>query len=448
MQIAVFGTGYVGLVTGACLAEVGNDVVCMDVAADRVARLNRGEVPFFEPGLPELVASNHAAGRLRFITDEKAAVAHGRVLFIAVGTPPADDGSADLSQVFAVARSIGRHLQGDAVIVGKSTVPVGTADRVQAIIAAELRGRGVAISFDVVSNPEFLKEGDAIKDCMRPDRIILGTHSRRAIETLKELYLPFNRNHERVLTMDTRSAELTKYAANAMLATKISLMNEVANIAERIGADIELVRQGVGADPRIGYSFIYAGAGYGGSCFSKDVQALARTARQTGYEPQILPSVEAVNEAQKRRLFELMQGRFGTLAGRTIAVWGLAFKPNTDDLRNAPSRVLLDQLFSVGSTVRAYDPHAQGQAELLYGARPDLVLCQDPYDALVDADCLVIVTEWKIFWSPDFARIKALLRTPVIFDGRNIYDPHTVEAAGLAYYGIGRGRSIVWRGTP
>lgn len=443
MQITVFGTGYVGLVTGACLAEVGNDVVCVDIAADRVAKLNSGEVPFFEPGLLELVERNHTAGRLRFITDEKRAIAHGRIFFIAVGTPPSNDGSADLSHVLEVARSIGQHLQGDAVIVSKSTVPVGTADRIKRLIAEELCARSVQIPFLVVSSPEFLKEGDAIKDCMQPDRIIIGTDSPLAVELLKELYLPFSRSHERILVMDVRSAELTKYVANAMLAAKISLMNEVANIAEHVGADVELVRQGIGSDSRIGYSFISPGAGYGGSCLSKDVQALEWTARHCGYKPLILPAVEEVNRAQKLRLFELLKGYFGSLAGRKVAVWGLAFKPNTDDMREAPSRVLLQQLFAAGSTVRAHDPHAHHQAQLFYGARPELVLCPDPFSALQDADCLVVVTEWMAFCNPDLAKIRASLRIPVIFDGRNIYDPATVEAAGIAYYGIGRGRSVV-----
>ena len=443
MRVTLFGTGYVGLVTGTCLAEMGNDVLCIDVDAAKVARLERGETPIFEPGLAPLVARNRAAGRLHFGTDAAAGVAHGELLFIAVGTPPDEDGSADLSHVLAVARSIGRHLAGYAVVVNKSTVPVGTADRVRAAIDKELTSRDAHLEFDVVSNPEFLKEGDAVSDCLRPDRIIVGSDSARAIALLKALYAPFNRNHERIVLMDARSAELTKYAANAMLATKISFMNEVANIAEQVGADIELVRQGIGADPRIGYHFIYPGAGYGGSCFPKDVQALARTAEAQGYAPQLLHAVEAVNRAQKRHLFALIERHFGgALQGKTIALWGLAFKPNTDDMREAPSRTLIEALWAAGARVRAYDPEAGAEARRLYGARADLVLCEQPYDALQDADVLVLMTEWKVFRSPDFARIRAALRTPALFDGRNLYDPASVEAAGIAYYGIGRGRSL------
>jgi len=442
MRITIFGTGYVGLVTGTCLAEVGNDVVCLDVDADKIARLERGEMPIFEPGLAELVVSNAATKRLRFTTDALSAIAHGQILFIAVGTPPDEDGSADLSHVLAVARTIGQHIDGYRVIVNKSTVPVGTADRVREAIGGELAARGVKVEFDVVSNPEFLKEGDAVKDCMRPDRIVLGSDSARAVEQLKALYAPFNRNHERIVLMDVRSAELTKYAANAMLATKISFMNEMANIAERVGADIELVRHGIGSDPRIGYSFIYPGAGYGGSCFPKDVQALERTARAHGYEAQLLTALESVNREQKEKLFELMQRHFSSaFSGKTIAVWGLAFKPNTDDMREAPSRRLLERLWSAGARVRAFDPEARAEAQRIYGERADFVLCEDPYATLEGADALAIVTEWKAFWSPDFQRIKAALRTPAIFDGRNIYEPRAVEAAGIAYYGIGRGRS-------
>jgi len=443
MHITIFGTGYVGLVTGACLAEVGNDVVCIDVDAAKIARLEAGEIPIFEPGLEEVVAENRATGRLRFTTDAVAAIAHAQMLFIAVGTPPDEDGSADLSHVLDVARTIGKNIRDYSVVVNKSTVPVGTAAMVQQAIAAELAERKVEIAFDVVSNPEFLKEGDAVKDCMRPDRIVIGSGSARAIEQLKTLYAPFNRNHERLVLMDVRSAELTKYAANAMLATKISFMNEMANIAERVGADIELVRHGIGSDPRIGYSFIYPGAGYGGSCFPKDVRALEYTARQHGYEARLLTAVEAVNDEQKGKLFELIQGHFGgALRGKTIAVWGLAFKPNTDDMREASSRRLLQQLWDAGANVRAYDPEARAEAQRIYGARADLVLCDDAQTALQGADALTVVTEWKAFWSADLARIRAALRTPVIFDGRNIYEPAAVEAAGIAYYGIGRGRSV------
>lgn len=448
MRITIFGTGYVGLVTGTCLAEVGNDVICVDVDVDKVARLNQGEISIFEPGLDELVRDNRQAGRLRFTTSAEPAIGHGQLLFIAVGTPPDEDGSADLSHVLTVARSIGKYITRYTVVVNKSTVPVGTADRVRAAISAELMARGVEVPFDVVSNPEFLKEGDAIKDCMRPDRIILGADSARAIELIKSLYAPFNRNHERLVLMDVRSAELTKYAANAMLATKISFMNEMANIAEHVGADIELVRIGIGSDPRIGYSFIYPGAGYGGSCFPKDVQALERTARAHGYNARVLSSVQAVNTDQKDKIYALIEQHFsGDLAGKIIALWGLAFKPNTDDMREAPSRRLIEQLWVAGAKVRAYDPAAAHEAKRLYGTRADFLLCEHPHAALENADALVIVTEWKEFWSPDFERIKATLRTPVIFDGRNIYDPRMVEAAGIAYYGIGRGRSLPSRHT-
>jgi UDPglucose 6-dehydrogenase len=443
MRVTIFGTGYVGLVTGTCLAEVGNDVVCVDIDAAKVEGLKQGVIPIYEPGLSSMVVDNHAAGRLEFTTDAASAIAHGELIFIAVGTPPDEDGSADLSHVLTVARTIGCNLSRYAVVVDKSTVPVGTADRVRAAIAAELAARGADVAFDVASNPEFLKEGDAVKDCMRPDRIVIGASSQRAIDQLKALYAPFNRNHERIVLMDVRSAELTKYAANAMLATKISFMNEMANIAERVGADIEMVRHGIGSDPRIGYSFIYPGVGYGGSCFPKDVQALERTARQHGYGARILEAVEAVNNVQKTQLFARMQAHFGgELRGRTIAVWGLAFKPNTDDMREAPSRTLLAQLWDAGARVRAYDPEAMEEAQRIFGERDDLVLCPKAYDALHDADALVVLTEWKAFWSPDFSRIRAALRTPVLFDGRNIYEPATVEAAGIAYYGIGRGRSL------
>ena len=444
MRVTIFGTGYVGLVTGTCLAEVGNDVVCVDVDAGKIARLERGEIPIYEPGLEPLVRANHKNGRLRFTTDADAAMAHAQIVFIAVGTPPDEDGSADLTHVLEVARTIGRALARPAVVVNKSTVPVGTADSVRAAIAGELAVRGVDVAFDVVSNPEFLKEGDAVQDCMRPDRIIIGADSTRAVEVLKTLYAPFNRNHERIVPMDVRSAELTKYAANAMLATKISFMNEIANIAEQVGADVEQVRRGIGSDPRIGYHFIYPGAGYGGSCFPKDVKALAYSARAHGHEPRLLDAVESVNAQQKRKLFALIERHFdGRLAGRTVALWGLAFKPNTDDMREAPSRTLLEQLWTAGVGVRAYDPEATAEAERLYGARSDLVLCDQPYAALEGADALVVVTEWKAFRSPDLERVRASLREPVIFDGRNIFEPKAIEAAGIAYYGIGRGRSIV-----
>ena len=443
MRVTIFGTGYVGLVTGTCLAEVGNDVVCVDVDANKIARLERGEIPIYEPGLEPMVRANHASGHLKFTTDAVTAIEHAQIVFIAVGTPPDEDGSADLSHVLTVARTIGRTLSRYAVVVNKSTVPVGTADAVRAAIAAELAARGSNVAFDVVSNPEFLKEGDAVQDCMRPDRIVIGADSAQAIEALKTLYAPFNRNHERIVQMDVRSAELTKYAANAMLATKISFMNEIANIAERVGADVEQVRRGIGSDPRIGYHFIYPGAVYGGSCFQKDVKALEHAARAHDYETRLLTAVEAVNAEQKRRLFALVQQHFGdSLAGRTIALWGLAFKPNTDDMREAPSRTLLEQLWAAGVSVRAYDPEAAAETHRIYGERKDLVICDQQYAALEGADALVVVTEWKAFRSPDFERIHNLLKDRVVFDGRNIFEPKAVESAGLAYYGIGRGRSV------
>ena len=443
MKVTIFGTGYVGLVTGACLAEMGNHVLCVDVDTAKVEGLKRGEIPIYEPGLEAIVGRNHASGRLDFTTEAAPAIAHGELIFIAVGTPPDEDGSADLKYVLTVAKSIGQHLDRYAVVVNKSTVPVGTADRVREAVAAELAARETTVPFDVVSNPEFLKEGAAVEDCLRPDRIIIGASSERAVSVLRKLYAPFNRNHDRLVVMDERSAELTKYAANAMLATKISFMNEIANIAERVGADVELVRQGIGSDPRIGYHFIYPGAGYGGSCFPKDVQALERTAHSHGYEARLLGAVEAVNRQQKNKLFELISGHFnGQLAGRTVAVWGLAFKPNTDDMREASSRQLMEALWEVGASVRAFDPEAREETHRLYGDRDDLVLCEQADDALKGADVLAVVTEWKAFRSPDFSAIRAALAEPAIFDGRNLYDPVIVEEAGLAYYGIGRGRSL------
>ncbi|HEX4853161.1 UDP-glucose/GDP-mannose dehydrogenase family protein [Arenimonas sp.] len=443
MRVTVFGTGYVGLVTGTCLAEVGNHVVCVDIDQAKVEGLNRGVIPIYEPGLEPMVRANHGAGRLRFTTDAAAAIAHGDTIFIAVGTPPDEDGSADLQYVLAVARSIGEHLSRPAVVVNKSTVPVGTADKVRATIAAALAARGADVAFEVASNPEFLKEGAAVNDCMRPDRIIVGSRSPRAVEQLRRLYAPFNRSHDRVVVMDERSAELTKYAANAMLATKISFMNEMANIAERVGADIEMVRHGIGSDPRIGHHFIYPGPGYGGSCFPKDVQALERIARQHDYPARILAAVEAVNDAQKGKLFELISRHFGgDVAGKTIAVWGLAFKPNTDDMREAPSRTLLAQLWAAGARVRAHDPEAMDEAARIFGERDDLVFCDSPDAALEGADALVLVTEWKAFNSPDFQAMAGRLRARVVFDGRNLFSPDAVEEAGLAYYGIGRGRTL------
>jgi len=447
MNVTVFGTGYVGLVTGTCLAEVGNTVTCVDIDAAKVEGLRAGRVPIFEPGLEPMVIDNSRAGRLLFTTDAAGALADADIIFIAVGTPPDEDGSADLRHVLAVARTIGHHLQREALVVTKSTVPVGTADRVRTAIAEALAARGSDLPFEVASNPEFLKEGDAVKDCMRPDRIVIGCESQKAVDVLRALYAPFNRNHERIVAMDLRSAELTKYAANAMLATKISFMNEMANLAEQLGADIEKVRIGIGSDPRIGFSFIYPGAGYGGSCFPKDVQALHRTAAARGFDARILQAVEAVNHAQKDKLHALLVRHFGDLRGRRIALWGLAFKPNTDDMREAPSRRLMEQLWADGASVAAYDPEARAEAGRLYGNRADLALVEQPYDALEGADALVVVTEWKAFWSPDFRRIARSLNSPVVFDGRNIWDPNLVEAAGLAYYGIGRGRSVVRAGA-
>ncbi len=448
MRVTIFGTGYVGLVTGTCLAEVGHHVVCVDIDTAKIEGLRRGVIPIYEPGLEPMVKSNHAEGRLEFTIDAASAIAHGDVIFIAVGTPPDEDGSADLQYVLTVAKTIGSHLQRPVVIVDKSTVPVGTADKVRAAIAEAMAARGADVAYDVVSNPEFLKEGAAVEDCMRPDRIVIGADSPAAIEKLKRLYAPFNRNHERIVVMDVRSAELTKYAANAMLATKISFMNEIANIAEQVGADIEMVRQGIGSDPRIGWHFIYPGAGYGGSCFPKDVQALARTAHQHGYRAELLDAVEGVNQRQKGHLYELIVRHYGgeeSLRGKTFAVWGLAFKPNTDDMREASSRRLLQQLWDAGASVRAFDPEASHEAGRIFGERPDLKLCEHAHDALQGADALVVVTEWKQFRSPDFARLRAALKDAAVFDGRNLYDPVEIEAAGLAYYGIGRGRSILVR---
>jgi len=439
MKITVIGTGYVGLVGGACLAEVGNDVLCVDVSAEKIRILNEGGIPIFEPGLEAMVARNRAAGRLKFTTDMAAAVAHGSILFIAVGTPPDEDGSADLQYVLAAARSIGQHMDGYKIVVDKSTVPVGTADKVQAAIAAELRDRQLKLDFSVVSNPEFLKEGAAVEDFMKPDRIVVGASDSCAIELMRQLYAPFQRNHERLIIMDVRSAELTKYAANAMLATRISFMNELANLAERLGADIELVRKGIGSDPRIGFDFLYSGCGYGGSCFPKDVQALIRTADETGQKLQILSAVETANEAQKHILPAKIVSRFGeNLKGYCFALWGLAFKPNTDDMREAPSRVLIDELLSRGATVCAYDPVAMPEAQRIYKAETRIRYASAPMSALENADALVIVTEWKEFRSPDFLGIKNMLKNAVIFDGRNLYDPAQLREAGIEYRAIGR----------
>jgi len=439
LKITMIGSGYVGLVSGACFAEVGNDVLCYDTDARKVAILERGELPIHEPGLGPLVARNHAAGRLRFTTDPAAAVAHGAVQFIAVGTPAHEDGSADLEHVVAAARTIGRHMSASRLVVDKSTVPVGTADAVRRAIADELTARAAAVPFTVVSNPEFLKEGAAIDDFMRPDRVVIGSDDADATRTMRMLYAPFQRNHERLIVMDVRSAELTKYAANAMLATRISFMNEIANLAERLGADIEQVRRGIGADPRIGFHFLYPGAGYGGSCFPKDVKAIIRTAAGVGLDLQVLAAVERVNEAQKRVLVEKIVRRFGAdLAGRRFAVWGLAFKPNTDDMREAPSRVLIAELLRRGAGVAAYDPAAIAEARRLFGREPNLTYADSPLDAADGADALAIVTEWKEFRSPDFDSLRARLKQPVIFDGRNLYEPADVSRLGFEYHPIGR----------
>lgn len=445
MKVTIFGTGYVGLVTGACLAEVGHQVMCVDVDAGKVERLKQGIIPIYEPGLESIVRENTANGHLQFTTSAIEGAEFGTVQIIAVGTPPDEDGSADLQYVLAVADSIGRHMPSGRIIVDKSTVPVGTADKVKARVQAALDERGVDFGFNVVSNPEFLKEGAAVADCMRPDRIVIGSDSAGAEETMRELYAPFNRNHDRIIVMDIRSAELTKYAANAMLATKISFMNELANIAERLGADMEHVRHGIGSDPRIGYHFIYAGCGYGGSCFPKDVQALARTAAEVGYDAALLDAVESVNGRQKQRLFQLICQHFGgedKLAGRTIGLWGLAFKPNTDDMRAAPSRTLMEALWKAGARVQAYDPEAMEETQHIYGHRDDLTLCGTKEAVLRGADALVICTEWKAFRVPDFDAMN-MLNNKVVFDGRNLYDPVQMAQQGWTYYGIGRGESCV-----
>ncbi|KVN81843.1 UDP-glucose 6-dehydrogenase [Burkholderia ubonensis] len=455
MKITIIGTGYVGLVTGSCLAEIGHDVFCLDVDPRKIDILNNGGMPIHEPGLLDIIARNRAAGRLRFSTDVEASVAHGEIQFIAVGTPPDEDGSADLQYVLEAARNIGRHMTGFKVIVDKSTVPVGTAQRVRGVVDEALAARGLAGSvahrFSVVSNPEFLKEGAAVEDFMRPDRIIIGVDGDEtgeiAREKMKKLYAPFNRNHERTIYMDVRSAEFAKYAANAMLATRISFMNEMSNLADKVGADIEAVRRGIGSDPRIGYHFLYAGVGYGGSCFPKDVQALIRTASENGQPLRILEAVEEANHAQKAVLLGKIEHRFGAdLTGRAFAVWGLAFKPNTDDMREAPSRRLIAELLERGATVRAYDPVAIDEARRVFaldlGAGSDalsrlhFVDTQDV--AVTGADALVIVTEWKEFRSPDFNRLKAELKAPVIFDGRNLYEPEAMAELGIDYYAIGR----------
>lgn len=447
MKISVFGVGYVGLVTGACLADAGHEVMCMDIDPDKIARLQKGEVPIYEPGLDDVVTRNVAAGRLFFTTEPAKAVEFGVLQFIAVGTPPDEDGSADLQYVLNVARLVGQHMTSYKVLIDKSTVPVGTADKVRDAVAAVLAERFPSEAdrpaFDVCSNPEFLKEGAAIEDFSKGARIVVGTGSERVRELMSECYAPYNRIRNKLMFMDVRAAELTKYAANSMLATKISFMNEVANLAERLDVDIEQVRQGIGSDPRIGYHFIYPGCGYGGSCFPKDVQALTRTASEVGYDAELLKAVEAVNLRQKQTLFtKLSNALDGDLKGRTIAVWGLSFKPETDDMRDAPSRVLMEALWKAGATVRGYDPVAEDECHRIYGQRDDLQLVDDRMDALKGADALVICTEWTEFRSVDFAAVKAALRFPVIVDGRNVFDPKAVKDAGLMYYGVGRADSL------
>ncbi len=443
MKVTVFGIGYVGLVQAAVMAEVGHDVLCIDVDQNKVDRLKEGNIPIFEPGLTPLVISNYEAGRVDFSTDAAFGVEHGEVIFIAVGTPPDEDGSADLKYVLAVANTIATHMQSHKIVINKSTVPVGTADKVKATIDSTLSDNGKYITYDVVTNPEFLKEGAAVNDCMRPDRIILGTDSESAEKKLRELYSPFNRNHDKIIVMDIRSAELTKYAANCMLATKISFMNEMSNLAEVFGADIENVRRGIGSDPRIGYQFIYPGCGYGGSCFPKDVQALARSASAAGYTARVLEAVEAVNYSQKEKLFEYISRHFsGDLKGKKVALWGLSFKPNTDDMREASRRVLMEKLWAAGATVKAYDPEAMEETQRIYGSRDDLALMGTKEAALEGADFLVICTEWQAFRAPDFELIKQKLSMPLLFDGRNLFEPKLMMEYGLHYYAIGRGLSV------
>ena len=440
MKVTVFGIGYVGLVQGAVLAEVGHDVVCIDIDANKVERLKQGHIPIYEPGLEALVKENHAAGRLNFTTDAAAGVKHGEVQFIAVGTPPDEDGSADLKYVLAVAETIAKHMEHPQIIIDKSTVPVGTADKVSAKITQVLATRGREdLAFSVVSNPEFLKEGSAVADCMRPDRIVIGTDNKNAEDVMRELYAPFNRNHEKIIVMDVRSAELTKYAANCMLATKISFMNEMANLAEMLGADIEMVRQGIGSDPRIGYQFLYAGVGYGGSCFPKDVQALIRTADSLDFDAKVLKAVESRNDEQKSVLFKKISKHFdGNLSGKTFALWGLSFKPNTDDMREAPSRVLMEALWEAGAKVQAFDPEAMEETQRIYGAQEELSLCGTKESAIKGADALIIVTEWQEFKAPDFEYIKQQLKSALIFDGRNLFEPKRMSKKGITYYSVGR----------
>lgn len=443
MKVTVFGIGYVGLVQAAVLAEVGHDVVCIDVDQNKVDNLKKGIIPIFEPGLTPLVTANYEAGRVKFTTDAAAGVEHGEVIFIAVGTPPDEDGSADLKYVLAVATTVAENMQAHKIIINKSTVPVGTADKVTAKVNEVQKSLNKEVTFDVVSNPEFLKEGAAVADCMRPDRIILGTKSEHSEKKLRELYSPFNRNHDKIIVMDVRSAELTKYAANCMLATKISFMNEMSNLAEQFGADIENVRKGIGSDQRIGYQFIYPGCGYGGSCFPKDVQALIRSASAVNYDAKVLQAVEAVNYRQKEKLFDYIMRHYNNdINGKTIALWGLSFKPNTDDMREASSRVLMEKLWEQGAKVQAFDPEAMEETQRIYGGRPDLALMGTKEACLNNADCLVICTEWQAFRAPDFDHIKSSIKDDVIFDGRNLFEPDNISEYGLHYYGIGRGKSI------
>ena len=449
MKLAIFGTGYVGLVTGTCFAEMGNHVLCVDIDEDKIAQLTAGEVPIYEPGLEAMVRTNTARGHLSFTTDITRGVDHGEIIFIAVGTPADEDGSADLQYVLAVAQSIGEHMDTEKVIVDKSTVPVGTADKVRETIRAALEARGANIPFHVVSNPEFLKEGAAVADFMKPDRVVIGSDTEHGARVLEQLYAPFNRNHDKVVHMDLRSAELTKYAANVMLATRISLVNELANLADRLGADIESVRRGIGMDPRIGHHFIYAGTGYGGSCFPKDVKALIHTAQEVGYEAKVIEGVEAVNARQKRVLFDKLMAHYdGDITGKQFAMWGLAFKPNTDDMREAPSRTLIDLLIEAGASVSAYDPEAGDEARRIYqlddaqAKSPCLRVCDRREDTLSGADALIVVTEWNEFRSPDFASVRNALNNPVIFDGRNLYDPDYLRQLGFVHYGIGRGSQL------
>ena len=443
MRITIFGSGYVGLVTGACFANVGNQVICVDIDQSKVDALSKGVIPIYEPGLEDIIKNCLAEGSLKFTTDAAMAVEHGDMIFIAVGTPPEEDGSADMQYVLTVANTIGEHMEGSKVVVNKSTVPVGTADKVGEALQQALAKRGAGHKFNVASNPEFLKEGAAIADFTRPDRIVVGTDSNRVEEMMQELYAPYNRQRDKLIFMDVRSAELTKYAANSLLATKISFINEIANIADLLGADIEQVRVGIGSDPRIGYSFIYPGCGFGGSCFPKDLRAMEATAINAGYQPKLLAAVSSVNDHQKSQLFKKVTGYFdGQLEGKTVALWGLAFKPGTDDMREAPSRELMEALWQRGVKIQAFDPHAMEATQEIYGVRDDLLLCGTKEAALQGADALVICTEWKPFWSPDFSQIKEALRHPVIFDGRNLYDPQRLAGQGIQYFGMGRKNAV------